>query len=93
MHGGSSDTVLCLHQDVAPMTEDRLQEQSEVLVSLGTNTEGCQLRARMMAASLTSDMEAFKVRGGDGQGGGGTRARDLGVAGGGDTATGLGGVW
>ena len=43
------------------MTEDRLQEQSEVLVSLGTNTEGCQLRARMMAASLTSDMEAFKV--------------------------------
>ncbi|KAF0288161.1 Rab3 GTPase-activating protein catalytic subunit [Amphibalanus amphitrite] len=33
-------------QDVAPMTEDRLQEQSEVLVSLGTDSEGCQLRAR-----------------------------------------------
>ncbi|XP_043200635.1 rab3 GTPase-activating protein catalytic subunit-like isoform X2 [Amphibalanus amphitrite] len=48
-------------QDVAPMTEDRLQEQSEVLVSLGTDSEGCQLRARMMAASLTSDMEAFKA--------------------------------
>ncbi|XP_037068591.1 rab3 GTPase-activating protein catalytic subunit-like [Pollicipes pollicipes] len=48
-------------QDVAPVTEDRQQEQSEVLVSLGTDAEGAQLRARMMGASLTSDMESFKA--------------------------------
>lgn len=46
------------------MTEDMLEEQSEVLAKLGTSAEGSQLRARMQSASLLSDMESFKVRGG-----------------------------
>lgn len=45
------------------MTEDMLEEQSEVLAKLGTSAEGSQLRARMQSASLLSDMESFKVRG------------------------------
>merc|ERR1739838_648318 len=43
------------------MTEDRLEEQSEVLLRLGTDAVGSQLRARMMSASLLSDMESFKA--------------------------------
>lgn len=43
------------------MTEDTLEEQSEVLAKLGTSAEGSQLRARMQSASLLSDMESFKV--------------------------------
>lgn len=46
------------------MTEDMLEEQSEVLAKLGNSAEGSQLRARMQSASLLSDMESFKVRGG-----------------------------
>lgn len=48
-------------QEPAPMTEDRLEEHAGVLLQLGTDTVGSQLRARMMSASLLSDMESFKV--------------------------------
>ncbi|KAI5628572.1 rab3 GTPase-activating protein catalytic subunit [Silurus asotus] len=44
----------------APMTEDVLEEQSEVLAKLGTSAEGAHLRARMQSACLLSDMESFK---------------------------------
>lgn len=44
------------------MTEDLLEEQSEVLAKLGTSAEGTQIRARMQSACLLSDMESFKVR-------------------------------
>lgn len=43
------------------MTEDLLEEQSEVLAKLGTSAEGTHLRARMQSACLLSDMESFKV--------------------------------
>ena len=49
-------------QEPAPMTEDRLEEHADVLLRLGTDTVGSQLRARMMSASLLSDMESFKVQ-------------------------------
>lgn len=52
---------LLVSQEPAPMTEDTLEEQSEVLAKLGTSAEGSQLRARMQSASLLSDMESFKV--------------------------------
>ncbi|GIX89772.1 rab3 GTPase-activating protein catalytic subunit [Caerostris extrusa] len=48
-------------QDPAPLTEDLLEAQAEVLVRLGAHAEGAALRARMQSASLTSDMEAFKA--------------------------------
>uniref|UniRef100_A0A8C3A0P0 Rab3 GTPase-activating protein catalytic subunit n=1 Tax=Cyclopterus lumpus TaxID=8103 RepID=A0A8C3A0P0_CYCLU len=47
-------------QEPAPMTEDLLEEQSEVLAKLGTSAEGTHLRARMQSACLLSDMESFK---------------------------------
>ncbi|TSM60542.1 Rab3 GTPase-activating protein catalytic subunit [Bagarius yarrelli] len=48
-------------QEPAPMTEDVLEEQSEVLAKLGTSAEGAHLRARMQSACLLSDMESFKL--------------------------------
>lgn len=48
-------------QEPAPVTEDMLEEQAEVLVQLGTHAEGAALRARMQSACLMSDMEAFKA--------------------------------
>ena len=48
-------------QEPAPMTEDLLEEQSEVLAKLGSSAEGTHLRARMQSACLLSDMESFKV--------------------------------
>uniref|UniRef100_A0A3Q1CI55 Rab3 GTPase-activating protein catalytic subunit n=1 Tax=Amphiprion ocellaris TaxID=80972 RepID=A0A3Q1CI55_AMPOC len=48
-------------QEPAPMTEDLLEEQSEVLAKLGTSAEGTHLRARMQSACLLSDMESFKA--------------------------------
>uniref|UniRef100_A0A8C5CA70 Rab3 GTPase-activating protein catalytic subunit n=1 Tax=Gadus morhua TaxID=8049 RepID=A0A8C5CA70_GADMO len=48
-------------QEPAPMTEDLLEEQSEVLAKLGTTAEGAHLRARMQSACLLSDMESFKA--------------------------------
>lgn len=43
------------------MTEDQLEEHAEVLVQLGTDDEGAQLRAQMQCACLMSDMQAFKA--------------------------------
>ena len=43
------------------MTEDMLDEHAEMLAQLGTDAEGSELRARLLSASLLSDMEAFKV--------------------------------
>ncbi|CAL8342432.1 unnamed protein product [Boreogadus saida] len=48
-------------QEPAPMTEDLLEEHSEVLAKLGTTAEGAHLRARMQSACLLSDMESFKA--------------------------------
>ncbi|XP_076012670.1 rab3 GTPase-activating protein catalytic subunit isoform X2 [Genypterus blacodes] len=48
-------------QEPAPMTEDLLEEHSEVLAKLGTSAEGAHLRARMQSACLLSDMESFKA--------------------------------
>ncbi|XP_041830042.1 rab3 GTPase-activating protein catalytic subunit isoform X2 [Melanotaenia boesemani] len=48
-------------QEPAPMTEDQLEEQSQVLAKLGTSAEGTHLRARMQSACLLSDMESFKA--------------------------------
>ncbi|XP_034042016.1 rab3 GTPase-activating protein catalytic subunit [Thalassophryne amazonica] len=48
-------------QEPAPMTEDLLEEQSQVLAKLGTSAEGAHLRARMQSACLLSDMESFKA--------------------------------
>ncbi|XP_049583647.1 rab3 GTPase-activating protein catalytic subunit isoform X7 [Syngnathus scovelli] len=58
----SSDLLFIpVTQEPAPMTEDLLEEQSEILAKLGTSAEGAQLRARMQSACLLSDMESFKV--------------------------------
>ena len=48
-------------QEPAPMTEDQLAEQAEVMLQLGMDPEGSELRAKMQSASLLSDMESFKV--------------------------------
>lgn len=58
-----SPLIVCVFdfQEPAPMTEDMLDEQSEVLAKLGTSAEGTHLRARMQSACLLSDMESFKV--------------------------------
>nr|CAD7259140.1 unnamed protein product [Timema shepardi] len=47
-------------QDPTPKTEDQIEEDANVLLELGTDTEAAELRARMMSASLLSDMESFK---------------------------------
>ena len=49
-------------QALLPMTEDMIEEQSEMMEQLGDNAEGSELRARILSASLLSDMESFKVR-------------------------------
>uniref|UniRef100_A0A2P2I434 Rab3 GTPase-activating protein catalytic subunit n=1 Tax=Hirondellea gigas TaxID=1518452 RepID=A0A2P2I434_9CRUS len=48
-------------QDPAPVTEDKLEEQAQVLLRLGDTDEGSVMRARLMSSSLLSDMEAFKA--------------------------------
>jgi Rab3 GTPase-activating protein catalytic subunit len=48
-------------QDPTPMTEDMLAEQAEILLQLGMDAQGAQLRAQMQSASLLSDMESFKA--------------------------------
>uniref|UniRef100_A0A4W5LBV1 Rab3 GTPase-activating protein catalytic subunit n=1 Tax=Hucho hucho TaxID=62062 RepID=A0A4W5LBV1_9TELE len=48
-------------KEPAPMTEDLLEEQSEVLAKLGTSAEGAHLRARMQSACLLSDMKSSKA--------------------------------
>jgi Rab3 GTPase-activating protein catalytic subunit len=48
-------------KDPAPLTEDVIEEQAKILVELGNDAEGSEQRAKMMSASLTSDMQSFKV--------------------------------
>ena len=48
-------------QDPTPMTEDMLAEQAEVMLQLGMDSEGTELRAKMQSTSLLSDMESFKA--------------------------------
>ncbi|XP_048390389.1 rab3 GTPase-activating protein catalytic subunit isoform X1 [Stegostoma tigrinum] len=69
LHQHGNLTLICtgdplyipVTQEPAPMTEDLLEEQSEVLAKLGTSAEGAHLRARMQSACLLSDMESFKA--------------------------------
>lgn len=48
-------------QDPVPKTEDQLEEDAQVMMQLGTDKYGSEMRARLMSASLLSDMESFKV--------------------------------
>ncbi|CAH1133683.1 unnamed protein product [Ceutorhynchus assimilis] len=48
-------------QDPVLKTEDQLEEDTDILLKLGTNQEASELRARIMSASLLSDMESFKA--------------------------------
>lgn len=48
-------------QESTPKTEDQLEEDEQVLLQLGNDAQGAELRARMMSASLLSDMESFKA--------------------------------
>jgi Rab3 GTPase-activating protein catalytic subunit len=48
-------------QDGCPMTEDMIIEMTEMMEQLGQDSEGSELRARILSASLLSDMESFKV--------------------------------
>lgn len=43
------------------MTEDMVEEQAEMMEQLGDSAQGSELRAKILSASLLSDMEAFKV--------------------------------
>lgn len=48
-------------QDPVLKTEDQLEEDTDVLLQLGSDAEAMELRARIMSASLLSDMESFKA--------------------------------
>lgn len=48
-------------QEPVIKTEDQLEEDTDVLLKLGSNAEATELRARIMSASLLSDMESFKA--------------------------------
>ncbi|BES88959.1 RAB3 GTPase activating protein subunit 1 (Catalytic) [Nesidiocoris tenuis] len=48
-------------QGATPKTEDQLEEDAQTLIQLGSDAEASQLRAKIMSASLLSDMEAFKA--------------------------------
>lgn len=48
-------------QEPVPKTEDQLEEDTDVLLKLGSDAQGSELRAKMMSASLLSDMESFKA--------------------------------
>ncbi|CAL8267074.1 unnamed protein product [Lota lota] len=61
LNSSSEPLYIPVTQEPAPMTEDLLEEQSEVLAKLGTSAEGAHLRARMQSACLLSDMESFKA--------------------------------
>ena len=50
-----------IFQDPTPLTEDMLAEQAEVMLQLGMDAEGAQMRAKMQSAALLSDMESFKA--------------------------------
>ncbi|KAJ8960954.1 hypothetical protein NQ318_020255 [Aromia moschata] len=48
-------------QEPVMKTEDQLEEESDILLKLGSDAEASELRARIMSASLLSDMESFKA--------------------------------
>lgn len=48
-------------QEPVLKTEDQLEEDTDVLLKLGSDAEATELRARIMSASLLSDMESFKA--------------------------------
>lgn len=48
-------------QEPVPKTEDQLEEDTDILLKLGSDAQGTELRAKMMSASLLSDMESFKA--------------------------------
>lgn len=48
-------------QDPVPKTEDQLEEDAEVMMQLGTDKHASEMRAKLMSASLLSDMESFKA--------------------------------
>ncbi|XP_031828496.1 RAB3 GTPase activating protein subunit 1 isoform X2 [Nomia melanderi] len=48
-------------QDPVPKTEDQLEEDAQVMMQLGTDQHASEMRARLMSASLLSDMESFKA--------------------------------
>lgn len=52
---------LPITQDPVPKTEDQLEEDAQVMMQLGTSKHASEMRARLMSASLLSDMESFKV--------------------------------
>ena len=43
------------------MTEDILEEQTQIILSLGKSEGGSKYLAQMQSASLYSDVQAFKV--------------------------------
>ncbi|KAI4464155.1 rab3 gtpase-activating protein catalytic subunit [Holotrichia oblita] len=55
------DLYIPVTQDPGPKTEDQLQEDTDFLLKLGSDPQGSELRAKMMSASLLSDMESFKA--------------------------------
>lgn len=52
---------LPITQDPVPKTEDQLEEDAQVMMQLGTDKYASEMRAKIMSASLLSDMESFKV--------------------------------
>ncbi|XP_076642287.1 RAB3 GTPase activating protein subunit 1 [Halictus rubicundus] len=48
-------------QDPVPKTEDQVEEDAQVMMQLGTDKYASEMRARLMSASLLSDMESFKA--------------------------------
>ncbi|XP_066247819.1 rab3 GTPase-activating protein catalytic subunit [Euwallacea similis] len=50
-----------LTQDPVLKTEDQLEADTDILLKLGSDSEASELRARIMSASLLSDMESFKA--------------------------------
>ncbi|XP_039279363.1 rab3 GTPase-activating protein catalytic subunit [Nilaparvata lugens] len=48
-------------QEATPKTEDQIDEDAEVLVNLGSDVQGSELRTQLMSASLLSDIESFKA--------------------------------
>ncbi|KAF7989236.1 hypothetical protein HCN44_007833 [Aphidius gifuensis] len=58
----NSDALyLPVTQDPVPKTEDQLEEDAEVMMQLGTDKHASEMRAKLMSASLLSDMESFKA--------------------------------
>ncbi|XP_078043927.1 RAB3 GTPase activating protein subunit 1 isoform X2 [Augochlora pura] len=52
---------LPITQDPVPKTEDQVEEDAQVMMQLGTDKYASEMRARLMSASLLSDMESFKA--------------------------------